>query len=91
MGVLRVVSQSKRHLCVGRWCEERESVVNKILSALRLDQLSFKKKAQQLDLWRTYPFLNDCIDTEESVTGHKVLSSTNRTRCKDINFKGCWL
>lgn len=45
MGVLRVVSQSKRHLCVGRWCEERESVVNKILSALRLDQLSLKKKS----------------------------------------------
>lgn len=53
--------------------------MNKILSAIRLDQLSFKKrkkkKAQQLYLWRLYPFINDFIDIRKSVLGQKVLSS----------------
>lgn len=51
--------------------------MNKILSAIRLDQLSFKKKkkVQQLYLRRLYPFINDFIDIRKSVIGQKVLSS----------------
>lgn len=50
--------------------------MNKILSAISLDQLSFKKKkVQQLYLRRLYPFINDFIDIRKSVIGQKVLSS----------------